>query len=99
HRELGTFEDFEKLVKEARSRDIRIALDIAFQCSPDHPYVREHSEWFKRRPDGTVQYAENPPKQYQDIYPFHFESRDWKGLWAELKSVFESSIERGVPVF
>jgi starch synthase (maltosyl-transferring) len=61
---------------------MEIALDIAFQCAPDHPYVKEHPEWFKHRPDGSVQYAENPPKKYQDIYPFDFESDDWRALWA-----------------
>ena len=99
HADLGTFEDFAFLVSEAKKKNIRIALDVAFQCSPDHPYVREHPEWFRRRPDGTVQYAENPPKKYQDIYPFDFESKDWKGLWAELKSIFEFWLERGVSVF
>jgi starch synthase (maltosyl-transferring) len=99
HAALGTFEDFEELVRQAKTRNIRIALDIALQCSPDHPYVREHPQWFRQRPDGTVQYAENPPKKYQDIYPFDFESKDWKGLWAELKSIFEFWIEHGVTVF
>ncbi|HEY5896051.1 MAG TPA: maltotransferase domain-containing protein, partial [Burkholderiales bacterium] len=89
HPQLGSLEDFDALVAAARSHGISVALDIAFQCSPDHPYVREHPEWFRQRPDGTVQYAENPPKKYQDIYPFDFESPDWKGLWAELKSIFE----------
>ncbi len=78
---------------------IEVALDIAFQCAPDHPYVREHPEWFRARPDGTIQYAENPPKKYQDIYPFDFESSDWQGLWRELKSIFEYWIEQGVTVF
>jgi len=99
HPQLGTFEDFEELVKQASKKGIRIALDVAFQCSPDHPYVREHPEWFKRRPDGTVQYAENPPKKYQDIYPFDFESSQWKSLWEELKSIFDFWIEHGVTVF
>jgi starch synthase (maltosyl-transferring) len=99
HPDLGTFEDFAALVKAAKARNIRIALDIAFQCSPDHPYVNEHPEWFKQRPDGTVQYAENPPKKYQDIYPFDFESSQWKSLWEELKSIFDFWIERGVTVF
>ena len=99
HPDLGTFDDFSFLVGEAKKKHIRIALDIAFQCSPDHPYVREHPEWFKRRPDGTVQYAENPPKKYQDIYPFDFESSQWKSLWQELKSIFEFWIERGVTIF
>ncbi len=87
------------MVAAARKKDISIALDIAFQCSPDHPYVREHPEWFRARPDGTIQYAENPPKKYQDIYPFDFESKDWRGLWAELKSIFEFWIDHGVTIF
>ncbi|HEY5899315.1 MAG TPA: alpha-amylase family glycosyl hydrolase [Burkholderiales bacterium] len=99
HPELGSMADFEQLVHEAQRRGMQIALDIAFQCSPDHPYVREHPEWFRQRPDGTVQYAENPPKKYQDIYPFDFESPDWKGLWAELKSIFEFWIGHGVTIF
>ena len=99
HRDLGTFEDLALLVGESKRLGIRIALDIAFQCSPDHPYVHEHPEWFKRRPDGTVQYAENPPKKYQDIYPFDFESAQWRSLWEELKSIFEFWAERGVTVF
>ena len=99
HPQLGNLEDFRALVAAARSHGIQIALDIAFQVSPDHPYAREHPEWFKKRPDGTIQYAENPPKKYQDIYPFDFESRDWRGLWQELKSVFEFWIERGVTIF
>jgi len=99
HPRLGTFEDFDALVAAAKSKGISVALDIAFQCSPDHPYVREHPEWFRSRPDGTIQYAENPPKKYQDIYPFDFESRDWRGLWAELKSIFEFWIGHGVTIF
>ncbi len=97
--ELGTLEDFRSLVARASDMGIDIALDIAFQCAPDHPYVKEHPSWFRWRPDGTVQYAENPPKKYQDIYPFNFESDDWQGLWAELKSVFEFWIGEGVRVF
>ena len=99
HPELGTLEDFHRLVAEARKRGIEVALDIAFQCSPDHPYVREHPEWFRHRSDGTIQYAENPPKKYQDIYPFDFETAAWESLWKELKSVFEFWIEQGVTVF
>jgi starch synthase (maltosyl-transferring) len=99
HPELGTLEDFRRLVVAARGRKIEIALDIAFQCSPDHPYVKEHPEWFRRRPDGSIQYAENPPKKYQDIYPFDFETEDWESLWIELKSVFEFWAEQGVTVF
>jgi starch synthase (maltosyl-transferring) len=99
HPALGTFEDFEHLVKAAERFRVDLALDIAFQCSPDHPYVREHPEWFRQRPDGTIQYAENPPKKYQDIYPLDFECDDWWGLWNELKSVFEFWIDRGVKIF
>ncbi|MBO9649773.1 MAG: alpha-1,4-glucan--maltose-1-phosphate maltosyltransferase [Variovorax sp.] len=97
--ELGTPEDFRHLVEAASRMGIDIAMDIAFQCAPDHPYVKEHPTWFRWRPDGTVQYAENPPKKYQDIYPFHFESPDWQGLWSELKSVFDHWIAQGVTVF
>jgi len=99
HPQLGTFADFDRLVNSAKSQGVEIALDIAFQCSPDHPWVTEHPEWFVTRPDGSIQYAENPPKKYQDIYPLNFESRDWRGLWDELYSVFEFWIERGVHVF
>ncbi len=99
HPELGTFEDFHELIEQAERRNIAIALDIAFQCSPDHPYVKEHPRWFRWRPDGTVQYAENPPKKYQDIYPFEFENEDWRGLWSELKSIFEFWAGHGVKIF
>jgi starch synthase (maltosyl-transferring) len=97
--ELGTLADFHALVKAAKDRGMEVALDIAFQCSPDHPYVKEHPQWFKHRPDGTIQYAENPPKKYQDIYPFDFECSDWRALWEELKSVFTYWIEQGVRIF
>lgn len=97
--ELGTLDDFKNLVKKAREFDMEVALDIAFQCAPDHPYVTAHPEWFRHRPDGSVQYAENPPKKYQDIYPFDFESSDWWGLWDELKSVMEFWIAQGVRIF
>jgi len=96
---LGTLDDFHTLVEEAARRGLEIALDIAFQCSPDHPYVREHPEWFRKRPDGTIQYAENPPKKYQDIYPFDFETPAWESLWHELKSVFEFWVGHGVKIF
>jgi starch synthase (maltosyl-transferring) len=99
HPELGTLEDFRHLLARAADYDIEIALDIAFQCSPDHPYVREHPEWFRLRPDGTIQYAENPPKKYQDIYPFDFETGHWRELWDELKSVVDFWIEQGVRIF
>jgi starch synthase (maltosyl-transferring) len=96
---LGSLDDFRSLVGKAREFSIEIALDIAFQCAPDHPYVAAHPEWFRHRPDGSVQYAENPPKKYQDIYPFDFESSDWRGLWDELKSVFDYWIAQGVRIF
>ena len=99
HPDLGTEEDFLRLVKDAESKGMEIAMDVAFQASPDHPLVREHPEFFLWRPDGTVQYAENPPKKYQDIYPFHFESDAWRALWTELASVFLYWIERGVKIF
>jgi starch synthase (maltosyl-transferring) len=99
HKELGTLDDYKKLIAEAKKLDIDIAMDVAFQCAPDHPYVKEHPNWFKQRPDGSIQYAENPPKKYQDIYPFNFESEDWKGLWDELLSVFIYWIEQGVKIF
>lgn len=99
HPQLGTLKEFRSLVAKARNYGIDIALDIAFQCSPDHPYVKEHPSWFLRRPDGTIQYAENPPKKYQDIYPFNFETDDWQSLWEELKSVMLFWIEQGVTIF
>ena len=99
HAQLGTIEDFRALVAAAAGRGISIALDIAFQASPDHPWVHEHPSWFRHRPDGTVQYAENPPKKYQDIYPFDFESDDWAGLWQALEGVFRHWIAQGVHVF
>jgi starch synthase (maltosyl-transferring) len=99
HPELGTFDDFEHLLMAAKDHGIEIALDLAFQCSPDHPYVREHPEWFRHRPDGTIKYAENPPKKYQDIYPIDFECDDWQALWTELLDVVMFWVERGVRIF
>jgi starch synthase (maltosyl-transferring) len=99
HPQLGTLADFKHLIAEAKKFDIEIALDIAFQCTPDHPYVTEHPEWFRKRPDGSIQYAENPPKKYQDIYPLDFESEGWQGLWNELKSVVLFWCEQGVRIF
>lgn len=99
HPELGTLEDFRRLAASARSLGIEIALDIAFQCAPDHPYVEAHPKWFRWRPDGTVQYAENPPKKYQDIFPFEFESEDWRGLWQELAGVIRFWASEGVRIF
>jgi starch synthase (maltosyl-transferring) len=99
HPQLGTFEDFRRLVIRARGCGLEIALDLAYQCAPDHPYVREHPEWFRRRPDGTIQYAENPPKKYQDIYPFDFDSADWQGLRNELLGIVRFWMRVGVRVF
>jgi starch synthase (maltosyl-transferring) len=99
HPLLGTLADFKQLVEKAREHEIEIALDIAYQCSPDHPYVREHPQWFRKRPDGTIQYAENPPKKYQDIYPIDFENEDWRALWDELKSVLLFWCQHGVRIF
>jgi len=99
HPELGTLADFDAFKAQASRLGLELALDIALQVTPDHPYVKEHPEWFKRRPDGTIQYAENPPKKYQDIYPFDFESKDWRNMWVELKSIFEFWIARGVFIF
>ena len=99
HPELGTLDDYKLLIQEAKKLNIDIALDIAFQCAPDHPYVKAHKNWFKIRPDGSIQYAENPPKKYQDIYPFNFESEDWEALWKELLSVITYWIDQGVKIF
>ena len=99
HPELGSIEDFRHLLSTAHEHGIEIALDMAFQCSPDHPYVTQHPEWFRRRPDGTVQYAENPPKKYEDIYPFDFETESWRALWEELKNIVVYWIEQGVRIF
>lgn len=96
---LGTLDDFRHLVQKAKEHGIAIALDIALQCAPDHPYVQQHPDWFRWRPDGTVQYAENPPKKYQDIYPFNFETADWQALWDEIKSIFAFWAEQGVRIF
>jgi starch synthase (maltosyl-transferring) len=95
---LGTLDDFHHLMQAAGQHGIDVALDIAFQCSPDHPYTREHPEWFKHRPDGSIQYAENPPKKYEDIFPFDFESESWRELWEELLSVVVYWIEQGVTI-
>jgi starch synthase (maltosyl-transferring) len=99
HPQLGTAEDFRNLVSKAAEYGIEIALDLAYQCSPDHPYARENPQWFKRRPDGTIQHAENPPKKYQDIYPIDFETEDWQNLWEELKSIVLFWIDQGVHIF
>ncbi len=99
HPDLGTMDDFRRLVSSARGQGLEIALDIAYQCAPDHPYVAAHPNWFRRRPDGSIRYAENPPKKYQDIYPFDFESDDWRNLWDELKSVLMFWADEGVRIF
>ncbi|HEY2462332.1 MAG TPA: alpha-1,4-glucan--maltose-1-phosphate maltosyltransferase [Candidatus Acidoferrum sp.] len=99
HPQLGSLEDLKLLQVKAREKGMELALDIAFQCSPDHPYVRQHREWFRTRQDGTVQYAENPPKKYQDIYPLDFESAHAEELWNELKSVVIYWINQGVRIF
>jgi starch synthase (maltosyl-transferring) len=97
--ELGTLQDFRELVLAAKQHELEIALDIAFQCSPDHPWVTQHPDWFKPRPDGTIQYAENPPKKYQDIYPLNFETPDWQNLWRALRDVFLYWNEQGVRLY
>jgi starch synthase (maltosyl-transferring) len=99
HPELGTLEDFRRLVASAAGLGLEIALDVAFQCTPDHPWVREHPDWFRRRPDGAIQHAENPPKKYEDIYPLDFETDDWRALWEELRSVVLFWAEQGVRIF
>jgi starch synthase (maltosyl-transferring) len=99
HPELGTLDDFDEFRAQAARHGLELALDVALQVTPDHPYVKEHPEWFKRRPDGSIQYAENPPKKYQDIYPFDFECDAWQSLWLELKGIFEFWIARGVRIF
>jgi starch synthase (maltosyl-transferring) len=96
---LGTLEDFDWLEGEVRSRGMEIALDFAINCSPDHPYVREHPEWFYKRPDGTIKFAENPPKKYEDIYPLNFRCENWRELWAEMKSIILFWAGHGVRIF
>ena len=99
HPDLGTFDDFRFLLRAAASRGIEVAMDLAYQCSPDHPWVTEHPDWFRHRPDGSIQYAENPPKKYQDIYPIDFESEQWRELWNGLKEVVDFWIGQGVKLF
>ncbi len=96
---LGTLADFDWLQKEVRKRGMEIALDFAINCSPDHPYVKEHPDWFYKRPDGTIKYAENPPKKYEDIYPLNFRCENWRALWAEMKSIVLFWAEHGVRIF
>ncbi len=98
HPELGTLEDFKALVTACKAHDMEIAMDLAIQCSPDHPWAKNHPEWFKIRPDGTIQYAENPPKKYQDIYPINFETEAWPSLWEELRRIIFVWAEWGVRI-
>lgn len=99
HPQLGTLRDFKRLIKSAEQSGIELAMDIAYQCAPDHPYVKSNPQWFKWRPDGTVQFAENPPKKYEDILPFDFETDDWENLWQELKSIIDYWIDAGIRIF
>jgi len=99
HPELGTINDLKNLVKSAEDYGLEVALDLTFQCSPDHPYVKEHPEWFRWRPDGTVQYAENPPKKYEDVIPLNFDTENWGVLWKELKSIILFWIDKGINIF
>ena len=99
HPALGNLDDFKDFLARANELGLEVALDIAFQCAPDHPYVEQHPNWFRHRPDGSIQYAENPPKRYQDIYPFDFETADHVALWKELYSVVEFWVEQGVTIF
>lgn len=97
--ELGTLEDFDWLVDEVHARGMEIALDFAINCSPDHPYVHDHPDWFFKRPDGTIKYAENPPKKYEDVYPLNFHCADWRNLWNELRDVLLFWAKRRVRIF
>lgn len=99
HKDLGGLPAFDRFVKAANKLNLEVALDIAFQCSPDHPWVKEHPEWFKKRADGSIRYAENPPKKYQDVFPLDFECVEWRALWEALKDIFEFWIKRGVRIF
>lgn len=99
HSQLGTLEDFKHFVQAATDLKLEVALDLAYQCSPDHPYVQDHPEWFRHRPDGSIQYAENPPKKYQDIFPLDFDTADADSLWRELKRVVDYWIDQGIRIF
>jgi starch synthase (maltosyl-transferring) len=99
HRELGTLADFKAFVAAAAEHGLEVALDLAFQCTPDHPWVKAHGDWFRRRPDGSIQYAENPPKKYQDIYPLDFETSRWAELWEGLVDVARFWIDQGIRIF
>ncbi|WP_308516145.1 alpha-1,4-glucan--maltose-1-phosphate maltosyltransferase [uncultured Varibaculum sp.] len=98
HPDLGNFDDFDYFVKKAKGLGLEVALDLALQCSPDHPWVKDHPEWFKHRPDGTIAYAENPPKKYQDIYPLIFD-QDYRGLYNAVRDVIQKWIDHGVTIF
>ena len=97
--ELGTLEDFDWLIGEIKARGMEVALDFAINCSPDHPYVKAHPDWFFHRPDGSIKYAENPPKKYEDVYPLNFYNPDWKSLWQEMKEIILFWVEHGVRIF
>ena len=97
--DLGTIDDFRRLVAEAKDHGLDVAIDLAFQASPDHPWVQEHPDWFYHLPNGSIRYAENPPKRYEDIYPLHFEGLDWRALWHELLDVVQFWIAQGVTIF
>jgi starch synthase (maltosyl-transferring) len=99
HPELGTLADYKKFIAKAAEHGLEVAFDLAYQCTPDHPYVQQHPGWFQKRPDGTIQYAENPPKKYQDIYPLNFESEEWQALWTELETIVTFWIGQGVRIF
>jgi starch synthase (maltosyl-transferring) len=99
HPDLGTIADFDRFVKAAEARGLKVAIDVAFQASPDHPWVKDHPEWFVRRADGSIQYAENPPKKYQDVYPFAFDGEAWRSMWSALKDVFVFWLQHGVRIF
>jgi len=99
HPQLGSLNDLHRLIQKAKEYGIEIALDLAFQCSQDHPYIKTHPEWFRWRADGTIQYAENPPKKYEDIVPFDFETGNWQELWQELKKITLYWIEQGIKIF
>jgi starch synthase (maltosyl-transferring) len=99
HPQLGTLEDFERLIVKAKTHGIELAMDLAFQCSPDHPYVKGYPDWFRWRPDGSIQFAENPPKKYEDIIPLNFETEKWQELWEEMKTVVLFWIEKGIRIF
>jgi starch synthase (maltosyl-transferring) len=99
HPDLGTLDDFIRFIDKAKEHGLEVAMDLAFQCSPDHPYVKEHPEWFTWRPDGSIQYAENPPKKYEDIIPLNFETENWQELWNEMRDVVFFWIGKGIRIF